>query len=121
MHNHNNVDGTKACYKETYFIGVNPRGVGRGSPKVDKGGEGGSPKVDIKYGNFVYLISFELRKVKKAINCVFQYILLHTSRCSATCLWQKGLNLNKKSIHEIQDSRSFSTAVLTTCVQRTVY
>ena len=32
--------------------------------EVDKG-EGGSPKVDINYGNFVNLISFGLRKVKK--------------------------------------------------------
>ena len=43
-------------HKGTYFIDVNPRQGGRGSPKVDKswqGGRGGSPKVDINYGVFL--------------------------------------------------------------------
>ena len=60
----------------TYFIDVNLR-EGEGGlqklTKVDKG-EKESPKVDINYGNFVNLISFGFRKVKRVINCDFQYM-----------------------------------------------
>ena len=51
--------------KGTCFIDVNPRGGGRGSPKVDRScqGGGGSPNVDINYGNVVNVISFGLQKV----------------------------------------------------------